>query len=78
METLTINIDSSSTKGKAFLSYLKALANDADGFLSIENLSGNELKENRLLAQIEEGLQDVKKIKTGKAPKRTLSQMLDE
>ena len=72
METLTLNIDSSNTKGKALLLYLKAIASEMDSFLSIENMNTDNSKEENLLNQIEAGLKDVKKMRDGKASKRTL------
>ncbi len=76
MKTLTINIDNSTPKGNAFLLYLKSLAYDNDSFLTIENELDD--KENELLAQIEAGLKDVRNMKEGKIPEKTLKEMLSE
>ena len=78
METLTISIDNKSAKGKAFLLYLKAIAYEVDSFLSIESETVEMKNEKKLLSQIEAGLKDVRKMREGKAPEKTLRQMLNE
>ncbi len=78
METLTINIDNNLAKGKALLLYLKAISFEANSFITIETNTLENIKEIELLTQIEAGLKDVKKIKEGKAPEKTLKQMLNE
>ncbi len=78
METLTINIDNSLAKGKALLLYLKAIACETNSFITIETEIFEHKKEHNLLLQIEAGLQDVKKMHEGKAPEKTLKQMLNE
>ena len=71
-------IDNSLAKGKALLFYLKAIAYETNSFITIEPEIFENKKESNLLSQIEAGLQDVKKMKEGKVPEKTLKQMLNE
>lgn len=67
METITIKINTKSNKGKYLLGLIKEMAKD-ETFVKIEPNIEEEIKV---------GLEQVKKIKSGALPQRTLKQMLN-
>jgi len=66
---LTVKIKENTKQGKALAEYVKTLP-----FVEILE----DETETELLKQIEQGLKDVKRIKEGQLPQRTVKQMIND
>ena len=66
METITLKINTRNNKGKYLLGLIKEMAKDGT-FVEIEP---------NFIAEIETGLEQVKKIQAGELPKRSVKHML--
>jgi len=72
---ITLQIDPQSSKGVAFLDYIRAIAN-TDNFLVIKKESVEA--ENPIMQQIEQGLREVKQIKEGTLRSKSLNELINE
>ncbi len=66
METITLKINTRNNKGKYLLGLIKEMAKDGT-FVEIES---------NILDEIKTGLEQVKKMKTGELPQKSVKQML--
>jgi len=69
MATYTIEINERTNKGKALRTFL-----EYEDVVTLKPITSTDL----LLKEIATGLQEVKKIREGKLPKRTVAQMLND
>ncbi len=82
MATFKINIDMRKTEGRLLFSYLKSLAQKTNIIKIIEEENTNKdfgkIGSNTLVKKINKSLKEVKQIKEGKLPKKTLNQLIEE